>query len=232
MRPTPLDVEDPIEVSLIQLIQAQSAPPALTFPDVSHGYVPGRGLFLSAVVHELVIVAILFLSFTISRTHLPGSRAFNETIKLSDAKGVIYLPVLGGGGEGNGHRGGSPGVASKSSSPAPSRSSEGRAYPGPQPIVFDPVDPTNERQTIIQPAKEKPKILQQFVPLPNIVKMAKPKLPLPTDLVSGKPDLPKFPRAAHPPAEPPKVALPATPPPAPIRPAAEKARHAASEKAI
>ena len=107
---------------------------------------------------------------------------------------MIYLPVLGGGGEGNGHAGGSPGEASKASSPAPSRASKGRAYPGPQPILSDPVNPTNDRQTIIQPAREqeKPKILQQFVPLPNMVKIAKPKLPLPTDLVSGKPELPEF----------------------------------------
>src|SRR5260370_10543850 len=177
MTPPPLDVENPIEVSLIRLMQGQSAPPPLTFPDVSHGYVPSRGLFLSAIVHELIIVAIFLVSFTLSRTHLPGSRAFNDTIKLSDAKGVVYLPVLGGGGEGNGHRGGSPGVATKASSPAPSRRSKGRAYPGPQPILSDPVNPTNQQHTIIQPAKakQKPKILQQFVPLPNIGKIAKPK---------------------------------------------------------
>jgi len=232
MTPTQQDVENPIEVSLIRLMRGQSTPAPLTFPDVSHAYVPGRGLFLSAIVHELVIVAIFLLSFTLSRTHLPGSRTFNDTIKLSDAKGVVYLPVLGGGGEGNGHRGGSPGVASKASSPAPSRSSKGRAYPGPQPILSDPVNPTNQQQTIIQPAKEKPKILQQFVPLPNMVKIAKPRLPLPTDLVSGQPNLPEFHPAVQPPAEPPKIALPATPPPAPIRPAAEKPRRAAGEKAV
>ena len=125
-------------------------------------------------------------------------------------------------------------MASKASSPAPSRSSKGRAYPGPQPILSDPENPTNQRQTIIQPApeKEKPKILQQFVPLPNMVKIAKPRLPLPTDLVSGNPELPEFHPAVQPPAAPPKVALPATPPPAPIRPAEEKPRHAAGEKAV
>jgi hypothetical protein len=231
MTPPQLDVENQIEVSLIRLMREQSEPPALTFPDVSHGYLPGRGLFFSVVVHELVISAILLLTVTLSRTHLPGSRAFNDVIKLSDAKGVVYLPVLGGGGEGNGHHGGAPGVASTASSPAPSRSSKGRAYPGPQPILSDPVNPTNDRQTIIHPAKEKPKVLQQFVPLPNMVKIAKPTLPLPTDLVSGKPELPEFHPEVRPPVEAPKLALPATPPPAPIRPAAEKPRRAAGEKA-
>ena len=232
--PPPLDVENPIEVSLIRLMREESAAPVLTFPDVSHGYIPGRGLFFSAIFHELIVAAILLLTFTLSRTHLPESRSFNDVIKLSEAKGVIYLPVLGGGGEGNGHAGGSPGEASKASSPAPSRASKGRAYPGPQPILSDPVNPTNDRQTIIQPAREqeKPKILQQFVPLPNMVKIAKPKLPLPTDLVSGKPELPEFKPSAQAPVEAPKLALPATPPPAPIRPAAEKPRRKSGDKAI
>ena len=88
MKPPPLDIENPIEVSLIKLMQAESAPPPLTFPEVSHG-LPVRGLLLSAVAHQLVVVAILLLSFTLSRTYLPASRAFNGTIKLSDVKGVI-----------------------------------------------------------------------------------------------------------------------------------------------
>lgn len=230
---TPLpDVENPIEVNLIRLMQANSEDPPLTFPEVSVNYVPGRGLLFSAIAHELILAAILLLSFSLTRTHLPHSRLFNDTIKVSDAKGVVYLPVLGGGGEGNGHAGGSPGAASKSSSPAPSRSSKGRTYPGPQPILSDPENPTNQQQTIIQPAVEKPKILQEFVPLPNMVKVAKPKLPLPTDLVSGKPELPAFHPALEPSAQPPKLALPTSPPAAPIRPAAEKRLHAASEKAV
>jgi len=232
MTPPPLDVENPIEVSLIRLVQGQTQPPALTFPDISHGYLPGRALFLSSLVHELIIVALLLLSFTLSRTHLPASRSFNDVIKLSDAKGVVYLPVLGGGSEGSGHTGGSPGVSSKEASPTPSRSSKGMAFPGPQPILSNPPDPTNQRQTIIQPAKEKPKILQEFVPLPNMVKIAKPHLPLPSDLVGGTPELPEFHPAVQAPAAPPRIALPATPPPAPIRPAAEAPKRASGEKEI
>jgi len=67
----------------------------------------------------------------------------------------------------------------------------------------NPPDPTNQRQTIIQPAKEKPKVLQEFVPLPNMVKVAKPHLPLPSDLVGGTPDLPEFHPAVQAPAAPP-----------------------------
>jgi Gram-negative bacterial TonB protein C-terminal len=232
MPPTPLNVENLVEVALIKLVQGQTEPPALTFPDVSHGYLPGRALFLSSLVHELIIVALLLLSFTLSRTHLPASRSFNDVIKLSDAKGVVYLPVLGGGSEGSGHTGGSPGVSGKESSPSPSRSSKGMAFPGPQPILSNPPDPTNQRQTIIQPAKEKPRVLQEFVPLPNMVKIAKPHLPLPSDLVSGTPDLPEFHPAVQAPAAPPRIALPATAPPAPIRPTAEAPKRAAGEKEV
>jgi len=231
MKPPQLDVENPIEVSLIKLMQAESAPPPLTFPEISHG-LPIRGLFLSAIAHELVVVVIFLFSFALSRIPLPAARVFNETIKLSDAKGVIYLPVLGGGSEGSGSKGGSPGVSSKESSPAPSRSSKGIAFPGPQPILSNPPNPTNQRQTIIQPAREKPKVLQEFVPLPNMVKVAKPHLPLPSDLVAGKPDLPEFHPAVQAPVQPPRIALPATPPPAPIRPAAEAPKRAAGEKEI
>jgi hypothetical protein len=229
--PPQLDVENPVEVSLIKLMQAESAPPPLTFSEVGNG-LPVRGLFLSVIAHQLVLVAIILLSFSLTRTHLPASRAFNQTIKLSDAKGVIYLPVLGGGSEGSGHQGGAPGAPLKDSSPVPSRSSKGMTFPGPQPILSSPPNPTNERQTIIQPAKEKPKILQEFVPLPNMVKVAKPHLPLPADLMGGKPDLPEFHPAVQAPVEPPRIALPATPPPAPIRPAAEAPKRAAGEKAL
>src|SRR5690348_16454141 len=105
MTPPPLVVDNAIEASLIIVMQGHSKELPLTFPDVSHGYLPGRGLFLSSIVHELIIVALLLLSFSISRTHLPGSHSFNDTIKLSDAKGVVYLPVLGGGSEGSGKAG-------------------------------------------------------------------------------------------------------------------------------
>src|SRR6266849_417394 len=231
MKPPSLDVENPIEVSLIKLMQAESAPPPLTFPEVSQG-LPVRGLLLSAVAHQLVVVAILLLSFTLTRTYLPRSRAFNGTIKLRDAKGVIYLPVLGGGSEGSGHQGGAPGAPVKESSPVPSRSSKGMTFPGPQPILSTPSNPTSERNTNGPPAKEKPKILQEFVPLPNMVKVAKPHLPLPADLIGGKPDLPEFHPAVQAPVQPPRIALPVTPPPAPIRPAAEAPKRASGEKTV
>jgi len=59
-------------------------------PDVSHGYCPAGAVFSSSIIHELVIVVLLLLSFSLSRTHIPASRSFNDTIKLRHAKGVIY----------------------------------------------------------------------------------------------------------------------------------------------
>jgi len=111
---------------------------------------------------------------------LPGSRAFNEIIKLSDAKGVVYLPVLGGGGEATAMPG------ARRELPVKRRRRRRRAAARAGRILdrsrfFPTVNPTNQQQTIIQPAKEKqkPRILQQFVPLPNMVKIAKPRFPLP-----------------------------------------------------
>ena len=106
------------------------------------------------------------------------------------------------------------------------------AFPGPQPILSSPPNPTNQRQTIIQPAQEKPKILQEFVPLPNMVRAAKPHLALPPDVMAGKPELPEFHPAVQAAVQPPRLALPATPPPAPIRPAAEAPKRASGEKVV
>ena len=94
MTPTRRDVETPIEVSLIRLIEGILRRLRL-LSDVSEGYQPGRALFLSSIIHELDI-AMLLLTFVFSRTHLPGPRAFNDTSKLSDATVVVYLPVHGG----------------------------------------------------------------------------------------------------------------------------------------
>ncbi len=94
MTPTRRDVETPIEVSLIRLIEGILRRLRL-LSDVSEGYLPGGAPFLSSIIHELDI-AMLLLTFVFSRTHLPSPRAFNDSIKLSDATVVVYLPVHGG----------------------------------------------------------------------------------------------------------------------------------------
>jgi Gram-negative bacterial TonB protein C-terminal len=227
--PPPLDVEDPIEVSLIRLMREQSLP-TLTFPDIDRRYVPGRALFFSSLVHELALVVLLVLTFAISRTKLARPFENRQLVELGSKGGLVYLPVLGGGDEGKGREGGSPGLAVKKS-PAPSRSSKGVAFPGPQPILSNPPEPTTQAQTVLHPAPEKQSLLKQFVPLPNIVKMGHSALTLPKNLMAGtRPDLPDFHPAMKPSAAAPKIELPAsTPELAAIRPAPEPLKHAAAK---
>ena len=232
MSPLSLELEELTEKIAPAPTPRKPAPlPRLTFPEVDRGYLPGRALFLSAVVHELAIVAIFLVVFTVSRTRLPKHFEVSQMIDFRDSKGIVYLPVMGGGEEGNGHAGGSPGPVHKS--PAPSRSSKGVAFPGPQPILSNPPNPTNQNQTVLHPSPERPKLLKQFVPLPNIVKMGKSALPLPKDLLAERADMPEL---NVPPApkviEQPKIELPETAKaPEAIRPAAE-AKRAAAPKAM
>jgi TonB-like protein len=202
--------------------------PTLTFPTIDRRYVPGRALFFSSIVHELALVAMLVLTFAISRTKLARPFENRQLVELGSKGGLVYLPVLGGGDEGKGREGGSPGLAAKKSSPAPSRSSKGVAFSGPQPILSNPSEPTTQAQAVLHPAPEKQSLLKQFVPLPNIVKMGHSTLALPKNLMAGtRPDLPDFHPAMKPSAAPPKIQLPARSPElAAIRPAPEAPKHA------
>jgi hypothetical protein len=51
-------------------------------------------------------------------------------------------------------------------------SKKGMSYPGPQPILSNPPDPTNSIQTILQPELEDPQVLVPLLPVPNLVQFA------------------------------------------------------------
>src|SRR5438045_1539103 len=93
-------------------------PLRLTFPDVSQHYLPGRGLFYSSLVHELVLVAVVLFTFQFHRTVLPRQKLLTQMIDLGGAARITYLPTVGGGDEGKGREGGSPGVSHRTSAPA------------------------------------------------------------------------------------------------------------------
>ena len=76
------------------------APLRLTFPDLSQRYLPGRGLFYSSLIHELVLVVVVLLTFQFHRTVLPRQKLLMQMIDLGDAAKITYLPTLGGGEEG------------------------------------------------------------------------------------------------------------------------------------
>src|SRR5438034_4458385 len=125
----------------------QSVQVRLTFPEVNVGHRPGWALGSSFILHELAIVGIILLSLV----HFPSRAVTTASTRLSEADHIVYLPVLGGGAEGNGHEGGLSGAPQKSSAPARARASKGSTYPGPQPILSDPPNPDRIYQTLLQP---------------------------------------------------------------------------------
>src|SRR2546425_385303 len=172
-----------------------------SFEEIKAGHRPGWPLAYSFILHELAIVAIVLLSIVASRFH-PIKDA--ESLKLNPTDHVIYLPVLGGGSEGNGHEGGLSGEVKPKSAPAPARASKGSTYPGPQPILSEPPKPDNTPQTLLQPRLKLPPVLRNFVPLPNIVQMANAS-PAPLDIRKNKSSVTHAPKLI----EPPKLKLPA-----------------------
>src|SRR5712692_6119222 len=199
---TPITLDPQIDPVVPASYELEPEPVGLTFAEVPHGHWPGRGLFYSVIVHEIAFFAIFFLSLSYRYVleHHPGE--LTQVIDLNNPKHVIYLPSLGGGSEGNGHPGGAPGVSRKASA-APATNNKGLSYPGPQPIVSDPPNPTNHIQTVLRPELVNPPILQKFAPLPNIVQMTDAG-PRPLDVRANKPTLPPVPVK---PIEPPKVKL-------------------------
>lgn len=201
------------------------------YTEVSRGRWPGRGLLYSFVAHEVAIFALL----VIPSKFLPSERRFREVERWLplDAKLTYSLPEIGGGHEGGGRPGGKPGGGSPRKggpAPAPAPRAGGLVYPGPQPIVSNPPNPTNRIQTILQPDLVKAPELKVPLPLPNMVMLARgPRAPAPPPLVPKvnpiqvrTPEAPKLqsdlksPRLTYTlplppmpaPAEPPKLALP------------------------
>src|SRR5438445_13805672 len=166
-----------------------------SFEEIKAGHRPGWPLAYSFILHELAIVAIVLLSIVAGRFH-PIKAA--ERLKLNPTDHVIYLPVLGGGSEGNGHEGGLSGEVKPKSAPAPARASKGSTYPGPQPILSEPPKPDNTQQTLLQPRLKLPPVLRVFVPLPNIVQMAN-AAPAPLDIRKNKSSITHAPKLIEPP---------------------------------
>src|SRR5204862_8222674 len=104
-----------------------------SFEEVKAGHRPGWPLAYSFILHELAIIAIVLLSIVGSRFHrIPEA----ESLKLNPTDHVIYLPVLGGGSEGNGHEGGLSGEAKQKVAHASASAINGSTYPGQKPDII------------------------------------------------------------------------------------------------
>ncbi len=176
--------------------------------NVSRGWLPRRGLLFSLLVHEIAIVALMFIPpLSGSRPRVWREKQWEITMIPKD---VLYLPQLGGGTKG-GSAAKTGGEASpQPKSPAPAVGARGVTYQGKQPIVSNPPNPTNHIQTILQPDLPNPPTLKAFVPLPNTVIIAQ-ALPLPPPPLPPSRVVP--PRPAAQPVETPAAAVK---PPAPI----------------
>ena len=152
----------------------------LSFREIGTGYRTGRSFGYSVLLHQFVLVVIVFTSHY----------AFVHTVevvppRLAEAQPidkVLYLPTLGGGSEGAGAQGGASGSEPELSQGVRARSRRGFAYPGLQPVVSDPPRGTLGIQTILQPELINPPLLHQFIPLPNIAR--------PTEVAVAQPPKP------------------------------------------
>src|SRR5215467_11828566 len=112
-----LSLEDEVRIDIARILEDRR-PIAFrfSFEEVKAGHRPGWPLAYSFILHELAIFAIFLLSIVGSRFH---SIKPAEPLRLNPADQVIYLPVLGGGSEGNGQEGGLSGeVKPKAAAPA------------------------------------------------------------------------------------------------------------------
>src|SRR5256885_1324606 len=162
----PLSLQDELLAELLASTRPEPSQFRLTLAEVRYGYRLGWSFAGSFILHAVVIFCIFSLSVTISRVR---PIQLVQVIDLNDRAQVIYLPVLGGGEEGNGHPGGLSGIPLERSAPAAARGTQGFSHPGSQPILSDQPKPDSRKQTLFQPGLKDLPILDRFVPLPNIV---------------------------------------------------------------
>ncbi|HKW17731.1 MAG TPA: hypothetical protein VJO35_09510 [Terriglobales bacterium] len=169
-----------------------SAPPQIqrdpipSFATFKFGELPGRGLLYSFIGHEVAMFA-MFLLITYIIPNIREQRLIVGSLNPQDH--IVYLPDVGGGTEGAKSAGGGESKPLQASA-APARASKGFAYPGAQPILSNPPNPTNAFQTVLHPLAVRPEPLKKLVPLPNIVQMAETRLP--SDLVATKVAMPHY----------------------------------------
>ena len=115
----------------------------------SRGWFPGRGVLFSLLVHEIAIVALIFIPLSSSlRPRVWREKQWDATMIPKDA---LYLPQLGGGSEGGSAEKAGGEASPGPKSPAPAAGARGVTYAGKQLIISNPPNPTNHIQTILQP---------------------------------------------------------------------------------
>jgi len=184
---------------------------------LSRGYFPSKTFYFSIVGHAILFATVVVLSVYRGIPEPPSVVEQVVFIDLRVPDVVMLPPMFAPGNQGIDLPAPKPAAPAKKAAGEPAAArTKGLSYPGPQPIISDPPDPTNQIQTVLQPDIKEPEILVPPVPLPNIVQVADvvpvaPKLPEP------EPE-PEPVRETAPPEAPKPPPTPEPPPPAPEPP--------------
>ena len=103
-----------------RVIAIDLSPPPPIYREVECGYLAGRSLAFSIILHQLVLVVIILwgrIVFVNTPTLL-----INPPREITPTDSVMYLPTFGGGSEGAGHVGGGSGQPGEVTSSLPARS--------------------------------------------------------------------------------------------------------------
>ena len=174
---TRLGLHDPVPGTLRP---GKRVPFVLASTNVDRGYLPGRGLLYSILVHEIIFSGMLVLSVTnLFDQSRPSVRPPERVLMVNLREPNFFLPILGSGKPGESRASGGLKAGLKAPSVASAPSTKGLTYPGPQPIVSDFPEPTNRFQTILQPEIKNPAILPPPLSLPNLVRVPEFEPPTP-----------------------------------------------------
>jgi hypothetical protein len=152
--------------------------------NLGKAYFPIRTLPYSIIYHIAVFCTVFYLQVT--HFAAENTRLLQKTVETgrNEPEIVMFLPILGSGFPFDGAPAAKPEEPLKAppkevpkepaqaTAAASSSSKKGLVYPGPQPILSNPPDPTNRIQTLLQPAIEDPVILAPPLSLPNMVQVA------------------------------------------------------------
>jgi len=208
--------------SKASLPRSEADPSLFDSADLGKVYFPIRTLPFSIVYHLAAFCFVFYLQVThfafINTLLLPKTVETRRNVP----KIVMFLPILGSGfpfedppiakaketpkapakESPKEPANKSPKAAAKEPAAASSPSKKGLIYPGPQPILSNPPDPTNQIQTLLQPAIEDPVILAPPLSLPNIVQFADASTAAKPELDVGPMIAPPIVQPAPPPLNP------------------------------
>ncbi len=154
-------------------VRRANAPHAFKSTNLGRFYFPIRGLHFSLLIHVIAFLGLQYAKPSIYiRIPDRAPEAQVQFIDLTEPQEVMWLPELGGGDPGMAAPGGGSGDGPKRPPAASDPGNKGFSYPGPQAIVSDVANATNEIQTVLQPALVNPPVLKPPIALPNIVLMA------------------------------------------------------------